>query len=320
MSRGPGAQCARDTLSSAFAAGLPFSPFARYTRGREASRGGPMRVRAVSVAVLAVVATLGLPMVAAHAAALTIVVNTNGDKADLNGTDAVCDSLFTAGNQCTLRAAIQTANATANPIHQQDAIHFAIGTGVVTIQVGVTTGVNLPPVTDAVTIDGTTQPGSGPTCLVELGHPCVELDGEQLGSTGIGLRINSGHTTVRGLVVNRFGDTGIVLDQFGTDVIAGNEIGTDPAGTSERPNGIGITVVGGPNQTIGGITPAARNIISGNDITGTADLGQNIAVAAEAANEKIGGAAGGAGNVISGNSVGIDFESTGGLAQGNLIG
>jgi len=300
-----------------------------------------MRVRAVSVAVLAVVATLGLPMVAAHAAALTIVVNTNGDKADLNGTDAVCDSLFTAGNQCTLRAAIQTANATANPIHHQDAIHFAIGTVVVTIQVGVATGVNLPPVTDAVTIDGTTQPGSGPTCLVELGHPCVELDGEQLGSTGIGLRINSGHTTVRGLVVNRFGDTGIVLDQFGTDVIAGNEIGTDPAGTSERPNGIGITVVGGPNQTIGGITPAARNIISGNDtfgirlqsagalvegnyigtdITGTADLGQNIAVAAEAANEKIGGAAGGAGNVISGNSVGIDFESTGGLAQGNLIG
>src|SRR5207247_2405371 len=108
------------------------------------------------------VLTLGLP-VTARASGLTIVVNSNTDRADLNGTDAVCDAFIAVGHQCTLRAAIQTANATANPIHAQDTIQFAIGTGVVTIQVGVTTSANLPTVTDPVVIDGTTQPGTGAT-------------------------------------------------------------------------------------------------------------------------------------------------------------
>ena len=46
-------------------------------------------------------------------------------------------------------------------------------------------------------------------------------------------------------------------------MIEGNFIGTDPTGTLARPNSGGIRVFSSDNR-IGGLTPAARNVISGN--------------------------------------------------------
>jgi hypothetical protein len=73
-----------------------------------------------------------------------------------------------AGDQCTLRAAIQEANVLPGP----DIINFSIATGVQTIK----SASPLPAITDPVTIDGTTQPSSFPNirCVNEdvvLGGP-----------------------------------------------------------------------------------------------------------------------------------------------------
>src|SRR5947209_19288119 len=90
---------------------------------------------------------LGLLQPIAHAAT-TFTVNSTGDGADSNVGDGVCND--GAGN-CTLRAAIQQANATPGT----DTINFQIGSGAQTI----TLTTDLPIITDSVVIDGTTQPG-----------------------------------------------------------------------------------------------------------------------------------------------------------------
>src|SRR5262245_65863460 len=79
-----------------------------------------MRVRVCSV-VAAMALVAGLPGWAMAASAV-FVVNTNGNAADASPGDGICGI---AGGGCTLRAAIQEANAAAG----LDTINFAIGTG-----------------------------------------------------------------------------------------------------------------------------------------------------------------------------------------------
>ena len=50
-----------------------------------------------------------------------------------------------------------------------------------------------------------------------------------------------------------------------SNTVSGNLIGTNAAGTSAIPNGVGIEIIESPdNNTIGGTTAAARNVVSGN--------------------------------------------------------
>src|SRR5688500_13827104 len=81
-------------------------------------------------------------------AAATFTVNSIGDASDATPGDGLCDS---GGSVCTLRAAIEEANANAG----SDTIHFSIGTGAQTIA----PATGYPAITETVTIDGTTQPG-----------------------------------------------------------------------------------------------------------------------------------------------------------------
>lgn len=140
--------------------------------------------------------------------------------------------------------------------------------------------------------------------------------------------------------------TGISVNTNAT-TIQGNLIGTDIAGTSKIPNANGI-VATGLNILVGGPTPGARNIISGNngdgvylrgagnklqgnyvgtDITGTKALGNtgNGVVAGE--NALIGGTAPEERNIISasgnfsGNvALGVNNSGTSATVQGNYIG
>ena len=125
------------------------------------------------------------------------------------------------------------------------------------------------------------------------------------------------------------------IDATGTDtVIQGNLVGTDVTGTQAIPNLAGGVEVQGSNVLVGGTTPAARNIISGNggrgihysqffsasavaakiqgnyigvNITGNAVLGNQFAGIEVDGSLQIGGTEPGAGNVISGNAVNGGF-------------
>ena len=208
----------------------------------------------------------------------------------------------------------------------------------------------LPTITVPVILDGTSQPG------FVVGRPVIELNGSLAGSGARGLDISAGGSTVRGLVINRFGESGIYLESGNGNTIQGNFIGTDPTGTVAEGNGTGavlsvndaITIEGSSNNTIGGTTVAARNIISGNhvdgvlvfvgsannviegnfvgtDVTGTKALPNAYSgVRVDSTSDNtIGGTAPGAGNVISSNGqfgIFVVNSSPGTVIEGNLIG
>jgi hypothetical protein len=182
----------------------------------------------------------------------------------------VCDvDAATAEEQCTLRAAIQEANVNNNPA-DQDQIEFEIGgasaTGVKTIS----PTSELPDITERVTIDGYTQPGSQHNTLANGNNAVlnIELDGTNAGSdAGLEVRGDASNCVIRGLVINDFDSNGIHLIADGSSKIEGNFIGTAPSGTQAEPNSAGVSVEDRLN-TIGGTTPEARNLISGNDNDG----------------------------------------------------
>jgi hypothetical protein len=103
----------------------------------------------------------------------------------------------------SLRQAIVDANAVAG----LDSIVFNIpGSGVQTIR----PTTMLPAITSPVVIDGYTQPGSSVN-TVAVGNNAVlriELDGSLAPPDHHGLTIQSGGSTVRGLIINNFRESG----------------------------------------------------------------------------------------------------------------
>ncbi|MEZ5658197.1 MAG: DUF4347 domain-containing protein [Burkholderiaceae bacterium] len=233
-----------------------------------------------------------------------------------------------ADGRISLREAITVANNTAG-INQ---IYFNIPDALVGGAHSIALSTALPQITDAVTIDGSTEPDFAST-------PIVELNGTDAGAAhGLVLSAGSDGSTVTGLVINRFSLNGItILDT--TDVtISGNYVGTNVSGTVDLGNG-------GTGIQIGNITGSiqigelgAGNLISGNDAAGieiagasasantilgnrigtnaagTAALGNanaGIALVAGANGNIIGGTSAAAANLISGNTSGIDINGAG---------
>jgi parallel beta-helix repeat protein len=214
----------------------------------------------------------------------------------------------------------------------------------------------LPAITDAVTIDGTTQPSGRPN-EVTANFLRVELDGEAAGLAS-GLVISGGNSVVTGLAINRFGGNGIHLHTIGGNKVVGNFLGTDISGTLDLGNHAnGVLVSGGAGNRIGGLTgtpgTGAGNLISGNDdngislhwdrivprIEGTVVQGNVIGLNAAGtkplgnthagfrtadAGALIGGTDPMARNVISSNEAGIRLSNSGSdhgvVIQGNFIG
>lgn len=107
--------------------------------------------RAMVVGLLAALVAVGMMLAINEQAyaASTFTVNLTGDQPDFSGSDGRCDADASAFNgvQCTLRAAIQQANAAPGA----DTINFNVpGIGVKTISPASA----LPDVTEQVTIDG----------------------------------------------------------------------------------------------------------------------------------------------------------------------
>ena len=309
----------------------------------------------VALAVVAILASL-LMMAAttrpAHATT-TFLVNSTSDQPDANTTDDKC---FALNASCTLRAAIQQANASPGA----DVINFSISGGEMHT---ITPSSPLPPITDPVTIDGYSQPGASPNTLGVGNNAVVKvgLDGSK--TTGATSRVNgltilnSSDSLIRGLVIDRFSGDGISISgdtSSGTTIannnrIEGNFIGTDPSGTQDLGNSLnGVAIEDGSFSTVvGGSSPSARNLISGNglqgvhiddssgtqvqgnyigtDKSGMADLGNGgsgVVVGNRTFTTLIGGTTTGAGNVIAGNDragLGI-IGSKGTRVLGNRIG
>ncbi len=233
----------------------------------------------------------------------------------------------------SLRQAIEIANASVGP----DIIAFNIpGAGPHTIA----PIRPLPEITEPVTIDGYSQPGTAPATNGAPAVLLIELDGINVIKLGYdsGLHISAGNSTVRGLVINRFGNAGIHLEGNGGNVVEGNFIGTDVTGTEARGNlKRGVYIDGTPDNRIGGSTAKARNVISdnnraaveilleysigntvqgnyiGTDATGTVKLGSSacgVFIRSDASNNTIG-----PDNIIRGHDTGISLES----ARGHQI-
>ena len=146
--------------------------------------------------------------------------------------------------------------------------------------------------TDPVLVDGTTQPGY-------KGIPLVRIDGSLSGACQTGLSITAGSSTVRGLALTGW-CTGISLNGGGDNRVERNDIGTD--GGRLLPNLLGVSITGGSsNNTVGGTTRGAGNVISGNPVAVQVDGPRTV------------------GNAILGNSISLDAHgivlSSGGNAN-----
>ncbi len=190
--------------------------------------------------------------VAVHAAIFT--VNDAGDAGDATPGNGTC---ATAGAVCTLRAALQEANALAGT----DTINFGIGSGPQTIQPA-----SPLPISSSMVIDGTTQLGSG-------AGPFILLDGQN--STTIGLEfavIGSLNVAIHGLAIGRFTLAGIKTWQSASGVVIRRcHIGVGLDGVTDMGNGDGIWAVindlGGSSLVIGDAS-GGGNVISGNNDMG----------------------------------------------------
>src|SRR5207302_1091750 len=105
----------------------------------------------------------------------------------------------------------------------------------------------------------------------------IELNGTNAGNTASGLVISGPASTVRGLVINRFGGYAIDVEGSGGNMIAGDFIGTDPSGmvaegncaSAPSPYVFSAAIeIGSSNNLVGGLDPGSRNLISGNNGSG----------------------------------------------------
>lgn len=186
------------------------------------------------------------------------------------------------------------------------------------------------------------------------GAPVIVLDGVFAGSTA-GLILLGGDSTIRGLAIIRFSGNGIELKSQG-NTVEGNYIGIGSDGTTAFGNGGDGIAIFESNNTIGGTTAAARNVISwhldgrgiliettpqsgslvinnvvqgnyiGTDADGTSLRGNKFAgvMILNSADNLIGGTTHGAANLIAGssgslNSHGVYIVSNDGTTSGNIV-
>ncbi len=211
-----------------------------------------------------------------------ITVDSTGDGTDANTADSICDD---GSGNCTLRAAIEESNQEAGA----QTIKFNI-TGPEDFNNGGQSGYSikptsgLPNITDTVTINGYTQPGSLANTAIAPnplnGRLLVEVDGVNQNITGINFSTGGDNSIIKGLIINRFQSNGIRI--LGSDAVKvqGNYVGTDYTGMTARPNGsdnsnsstaisvgengLNATDLSTTNTFLGGLNPEDRNLISGN--------------------------------------------------------
>jgi len=158
----------------------------------------------------------------------------------------------------------------------------------------------LPSITQAVLIDGWSQPGFTDQLL-------IELSGSQAGG-GDGLTIAGSDVTIRGLDINGF-EQGAGIHVTGTgatgDWVYGNFLGTDPTGTQALANNVGVEIDAGATGNLVGTNGDGvndvieRNLLSGNLFAGVWITGQGTTS-----------------NAVAGNWIGTDISGSVALNNG----
>lgn len=200
--------------------------------------------------------------------AATFTVNDAGDAGDAVPGNGIC---ATAGGVCTLRAAIEEANALAGV----DTIQFNVGGGGA---VTIAPASSLPIVTGPTHIDGYTQPGASANTLATGNNAVihVRLDGGGAVSSALFLQGSSG-SSVRGLAITRFTGTGIAVNNSSGTIVAGNFVGTDGTGADLHNHAYGILVYSNSDDVVvGGTAPADRNVVAWNLADGIVVSGTNV--------------------------------------------
>ena len=202
---------------------------------------------------------------------------------------------------------------------------------------------------DANIISGNSDDGiiiSGSNCLVVGNLIGTNAAGTAaVPNAGCGVLVDAQGATIGGTssgdanIISGNGSYGVLINA--PCLVAGNLIGTNAAGTAAVPNAVDGVLVDAPGATIGGTSPGAANIISGNEYGVYIDapcrvegnlIGTNAAGTAAVRNTfdgidvvasgvTIGGTSAGAANIISGNTGdGVDIYGSNCLVEGNLIG
>jgi titin len=201
----------------------------------------------------------------------------------------------------------------------------------------------------------TVNPGGGTGNVVRGNFIGTDVTGTNAlpnGARGVEVFRAASNIVGGGNVISGNGLEGVAITGgIATDnLIIGNLIGTDFSGLSALPNGYdGVLLSSVSNNVVGGLSDAARNVISGNllngiflagaaassntvqgnfigaDITGLRALGNGFSgVRMEGARNTVGGADGGARNLISGNLENGVFLADAGASNnviaGNFIG
>jgi len=228
-----------------------------------------------------IVLLFGLLLASASASATTYTVNSIFDTPDTNPGDNVCEAT-SGGVQCTLRAAIEEANAHAGA----DTIVFSLGLIAISIS-----GSPLPAIVGVLTIDGTTAPNyaAAQTSVINA-PPSIYIVGTSLtGTTADGFRIANGvsGSTIKGIGIIGFPDNGIEVVNTDGILIDSNWIGTGRTGGIDGNDGSGVYLSDSENTKVGQtINQAGPSLIGrGNLISNNLEdgvfviLGDDIVIA-----------------------------------------
>jgi large repetitive protein len=304
--------------------------------------------------------------------------NVQGANNTIGGTSTVAANIFgfNSSTGIELLGATATDNVVLGNFLGTDSVghNLANAIGVLIGSAGNTVGGTTPGSANDISQNSTAGveiTGAGAAANVVLGD-MIGTDGTgQLAlGNGIGVLINGGAGNVIGGTTSGAGNVisgnvtaGIELESGSVTAtqILGNRIGTNPSGTSalvraNQPDlllalqNAGVVIIGSTANTVGGTSPQAANVISGNyvgvmlatiagsstpnqvsgnligtDASGSNALGNIVGIYINGASgNEIGGTAPGSANTVSGNtSVGVEIYgsgSTANLVAGNVIG
>lgn len=288
---------------------------------------GSFSLKSIHRRAAAIVFCLTMIFGAQMANAATFTVSNNND----SGAGSFRDAINSANSDSTLDTILFSSDVTT-----------------------ITPTTPLPVITQPVIIDGSLNGQQAATPRVELSGAMTASSPAATTNDQFGLQIapTAAGSTIRGLIINRFGNAGIKT-AGNTTTILQNIIGTNLGGMQALGNvNQGILIVGSTGNVIGGANALDRNVISGNQGSGIAvtrggaatiinnyigvggngatDLGNTNdgILIADSSNSIIGGITAAERNVISGNNGNgvyiaqnaAAIPASGNVVQGNYIG